>query len=70
MTASENFKENLRMLRVKYRRSQREVALLLGVSKNTYTSWEYGTQPPIKTLSQICRLYGITMHQMLTTKIN
>ena len=37
---NEELSDYIRLLRLKYRRSQEEMSQLLGVSRNTYSKWE------------------------------
>lgn len=46
--------ENMRLLRLKFRRKQTEIARLVGVSVTTFRRWEAGTNEP--TYSQIIKL--------------
>ena len=46
--------ENMRLLRLKFRKKQTEIAAHVGVSVTTYRRWEAGDQEP--TFSQIRRL--------------
>lgn len=46
--------ENMRLLRVKMHKKQRDIAKFVGVSLSTYRRWEYGSLEP--TFTQIRKL--------------
>lgn len=57
------FKDRLRELRGK--RTQKEVADQLGVSKNTYNNWENGREPSYAVLKQIANLHHVTVDYLI-----
>ena len=51
----------LKLLRIHFKYTQREVADKVGVSHHAVSKWENGVnQPDIHTLRSICALYNIT----------
>ncbi len=61
----ESFKERLRMLRKEKEMKQDEVADALNVSRATYSSYENGITPPMKTCIDLAAFYGVTLDYLL-----
>lgn len=58
--------ENLRIYREASRLSQDEVAEALGISRQTISNWENEkTEPDIRSLAALAKLYGKTMEELL-----
>ena len=60
----ENYGFALKLLRLHFKYTQREIADKVGVSNHAVSKWENGiNQPDISTLRCICDIYGITTEQ-------
>lgn len=47
--------------------TQQEVAELLKIDRSTYSYWETGkTEPSIKNLSKLCRIFNIDFNTLLS----
>ena len=50
--------------------TQQSLAAFLYVSHQAVSKWEHGVAlPDIMTLSAMCRLFGVTMEQLITSDI-
>ena len=57
-------------LRKKSGLSQEQLAEKLGLSRQAVSKWEHGVAlPDIMTLYAMCRLFGVTMEQLITSDI-
>lgn len=62
---------NLRYYRKLNNYTQRELANALGISHNTVSAWESGTNSiDVEILVNICGLFNITLNDMLKTEDN
>ena len=60
----ENYGLALKVLRLHFKYTQREIADKVGVSNHAVSKWENGiNQPDISTLRLICDIYGVTTEQ-------
>ncbi len=61
-------KDNLVMLRRIHGFSQEEIAEKIGISRQAYGKWEKGTTiPDIEKCSQLAKIYGITIDDLIKT---
>ena len=64
--AAINLAKNLRILRLKNKYTQGEVARYLHISRSTYTYYETGkTEPSISSLAALCRLYAVGVGELI-----
>lgn len=62
--------QKLRLLRKKLNLSQRQVAEALGINRSAYAYYETGTtRPKISTLTNIAKIYNITVDELLDDEI-
>ena len=55
---SNNFKDNLRFLRLNSGLTQKQLAELLNVDQRTVSAWEKGvSEPDLQTLYKLCELF-------------
>lgn len=53
-----NFKDNLRFLRLNSGLTQKQLAELLSVDQRTVSAWEKGvSEPDLQTLDKLCELF-------------
>lgn len=58
--------ERLFLLREKNNLEQKEIAHIIGVSQQTYSTWEVGTKIiPLKHLNTMCNYYHVSLDYML-----
>lgn len=58
--------ERLFLLREKNNLEQKKIAKIIGVSQQTYSTWEVGTKIiPLKHLNSICNYYRVSIDYML-----
>lgn len=58
--------ERLFLLREKNNLSQKAIADIIGVSQQTYSTWESGAKIiPLKHLNTLCNYYGVSLDYML-----
>lgn len=61
-----NIADKIRKLRLEKGLSQKEVAYLLGLSKNAFTNYELGIrEPSLNTLKKICELFDVSADYLL-----
>jgi transcriptional regulator with XRE-family HTH domain len=60
---------NLRMLRKKLNITQEAIAEMLGVKRATYARYETDTTPPIKILTKLGEVLGVTADELLREDI-
>lgn len=61
-----NIADKIRNLRLEEGLSQKEVAYLLGLSKNAFTNYESGIrEPSLDTLKKICELFDVSADYLL-----
>lgn len=61
-----NFKNNLKMLRLENRLTQKELGEKLGFSARTISDWECGnTEPDFLTLKKLCALFNVSYEDIL-----
>lgn len=61
--------ENLKSLRKRKQLSQSDLAKRLNISRQAISSWETGRNTPdIAMLSQLAKLYGLPVDQLISTK--
>ena len=59
--------ERLFLLREKNNLNQKEIAKIMGVSQQTYSTWEIGTKIiPLKHLNTMCNYYHVSLDYMLS----
>lgn len=60
---------NIRELRKAQGLKQSELAEKIGVSQKTISSWEIGrTEPTMRDVSAMCKLFGVSVDQLVGTK--
>lgn len=65
---SETFSQRLREIRVKYGKTQLDVAKHLGISNVGYGAWERGdTEPSVDNIVKLCRLFNCSSDFLLGT---
>lgn len=70
MTAKELFAKNLRFLRCQSNQNYKQMSVLLGVSRERYATWEYGTGTPnYNFLVAIADLFEVGIDNLLTCDI-
>ena len=58
--------EKIREIRRECGFTQQMIATALNVDRTTYTCYESGkTEPSIDTLAQLCRIFNISLHELL-----
>lgn len=61
------FSKNIQLLRKRKKRSQEEMASVLGLKRSTLSSYELGTvEPSLETLTRFSRFFKITMDKLVT----
>lgn len=55
---------DFRNIRKSHGKTQREVALALGVAQNTVAYWDSGRQPRTEYLPDLAALFGITIEEL------
>lgn len=61
--------KTLRKLRKEHGLNQGQVSMAIGMKRPTYAYYELGkTMPDIRTLLKLCRVYNITLDEMLGMK--
>jgi transcriptional regulator with XRE-family HTH domain len=61
------FSRNIQLLRKRKKRSQEEMAGVLGLKRSTLSSYELGTvEPSLETLTRFSRFFKITMDKLVT----
>ncbi|WP_187444016.1 helix-turn-helix domain-containing protein [Sphingobacterium phlebotomi] len=62
--------ENIKCLRAKIRRSQRQLANDLGITRTRYSKYEYGmAEPPIEILVKIAKYYGVSVDELISVDL-
>lgn len=62
-----SFRDNLQHLRATRNMTQEQLAMLLGVSRQTVTKWESGrSNPEMDKLLQLCGLFECTLDELVT----
>lgn len=61
-----NFRENLVHLRMVNNMTQEQLAMLLGVSRQSVTKWESGkSSPEMEKLLALCKIFGCTLDELV-----
>ncbi len=61
------FSKNIQLLRKRKKRSQEEMAGVLGLKRSTLSAYELGTvEPSLETLTRFSRFFKITMDKLVT----
>ena len=61
-----SFRENVQHLRAAHRMTQEQLAMLLGVSRQSVTKWESGkSNPEMDKLLKICEIFGCTLDDLV-----
>ena len=60
-----NFESNLKKLRAKHGFNQKDLAQQLNVTQQTVSSWERGVFPDVFMLSNIAKLFDVTIDKLL-----
>lgn len=61
----EIFSQRLRELRVKKGLTQKQMAEFLKIDRTTYTNYEHGRIPDIKTIRNVARFFGVSLDWLL-----
>ena len=65
-----NFANNLKKLRKDNNLSQEELALELGVSRQSVSKWESGqTYPEMDKVLQLCKMFNVNIDELLSQNI-
>lgn len=60
------FHERLKMLREKRNITQKELALVLGITPSNYQKYEYGkVEPSLQNIEKLCRLFSVPADYLL-----
>ncbi len=63
---TDKFNENLKKARQDAHMTQEEVAVKIGVAKNTYCNWELGKrEPDIMKIKALARLFGVSVDYLV-----
>ena len=61
-----SFRENLQHLRATHHMTQEQLAMLLGVSRQSVTKWESGkSNPEMDKLLKLCEIFGCTLDDLV-----
>lgn len=65
-TGRSNLAKNLKLLRMKHKYTQGEIAKRLNISRSAYTYYEMGnTEPSINSIEILSRIYGVKIEDLL-----
>ena len=68
---TDKFNENLKKARQNANMTQEEVAVKIGVAKNTYCNWELGKrEPDIMKIKALARLFGVSVDYLVGMEEN
>ncbi len=68
---TDKFNENLKKARQDAHMTQEEVAIKIGVAKNTYCNWELGKrEPDIMKIKALARLFGVSVDYLVGMEEN
>jgi len=62
----ETLGQRLRQLRIKNKKSQKQIAALVGVPASTYRDWEYGKQIKGEPYAQLAKALNVSLVELLT----
>lgn len=65
-TLTDNFHQNLKVVRSIKDKSQEELSILLSVGRTTISSYERNIYPPLENLIKLSELLDISMHALVT----
>lgn len=68
-TVKARLASKLYQLRIKDKKTQADVAKILGISTNTYTGYESGrSEPDLETLEKIANMYGVALDVLIARR--
>lgn len=60
------FSENIKNIRIEFRKTQEELAQAIGVSRSTVSAWENNkTEADFTTLTKLRDYFGVTYEELL-----